>query len=191
MRPRTQPLPFSTGVIMEPLPLDRIEAGLPAALADLAPERWADAAEAIMTTDTLPKAASRRLVLGGRAVTVTGIAKGAGMIRPNMATMLGFVATDAAVEHGALQALAQEAARRAEQERREAARLAEREQTAAELRQREVQEQARRYREELIRQGRVWGAVEEVGRKARAADRARQGPEREREGEREGPSMGR
>ena len=106
-----QVLPFSTGVIMEPLPVERIVAGLPAAVADLDADRWAEAAEAIMTTDTLPKAASRRILLeGGRTVTVTGIAKGAGMIRPNMATMLGFVATDAAVDPAALQALAKQAA---------------------------------------------------------------------------------
>lgn len=92
-----QVLPFSTGVIMEPLPLDRLLAGLPAAIARLAPERWLEAAESIMTTDTLPKAASLRIDLGGSAVTITGIAKGAGMIRPDMATMLGFVATDAGV----------------------------------------------------------------------------------------------
>ena len=92
-----QVLPFSTGVIMETLPHERIEAALPAAIAAAAPEHWAQAAEAIMTTDTVPKAASRQLTLGGRTVTVTGIAKGAGMIRPNMATMLGFIATDAAI----------------------------------------------------------------------------------------------
>ena len=92
-----QVLPFSTGVILEHLPLERLEAGLPAAIADLAPARWAEAAEAIMTTDTVPKAASHTVRLEGREVHVTGIAKGAGMIRPNMATMLGFVATDAAV----------------------------------------------------------------------------------------------
>ena len=107
-----QVLPFSTGVIMEPLPVDRIVAGLPAALADLAEDRWALAAEAIMTTDTLPKAASRQLRIDGRTVTVTGISKGAGMIRPNMATMLGFVATDAVVEPAVLQALVKEAADR-------------------------------------------------------------------------------
>ena len=108
-----QVLPFSTGVIMEPLPVERIEAGLPDALAALAADRWAEAAEAIMTTDTLPKAASRRVTLAsGATVAVTGIAKGAGMIRPNMATMLGFVATDAAVEPAALQALAKLAADR-------------------------------------------------------------------------------
>ncbi|HOL38434.1 MAG TPA: bifunctional ornithine acetyltransferase/N-acetylglutamate synthase, partial [Rubrivivax sp.] len=83
-----QVLPFSTGVIMETLPVERIEAALPAALAALAPDGWALAAEGIMTTDTVPKAASRRLEIGGRTVTVTGISKGAGMIRPNMATML-------------------------------------------------------------------------------------------------------
>src|SRR6185436_16410488 len=92
-----QVLPFSTGVIMEPLPADRIEAGLPAALADLKEDNWGVAAEAIMTTDTLPKAASRQLRIGGKTVTVTGISKGAGMIRPNMATMLSFVATDAVI----------------------------------------------------------------------------------------------
>ncbi len=98
-----QVLPFSTGVIMEPLPLDRLLAGLPAALADAARppagsgEHWLSAAQGIMTTDTLPKACSRRFELGGRAVSATGIAKGAGMIRPNMATMLGFLATDASI----------------------------------------------------------------------------------------------
>ncbi|MDT3736635.1 MAG: bifunctional glutamate N-acetyltransferase/amino-acid acetyltransferase ArgJ [Denitratisoma sp.] len=105
-----QVLPFSTGVIMEPLPVERIEAGLPASAADLREDNWAAAAEAIMTTDTLPKAASRKVSLGGTAVTVTGIAKGAGMIRPNMATMLGFVATDAAVAPALLQRLVREAA---------------------------------------------------------------------------------
>lgn len=103
-------LPFSTGVIMETLPVERLEAGLPAALADLKADQWATAAEAIMTTDTVPKAASRRVSIGGRTVTVTGISKGAGMIRPNMATMLGFVATDAVVAPAALQALVKEAA---------------------------------------------------------------------------------
>ncbi|MCU0764661.1 MAG: bifunctional glutamate N-acetyltransferase/amino-acid acetyltransferase ArgJ [Burkholderiaceae bacterium] len=93
----SQVLPFSTGVIMEPLPLQRLLAGLPSALARMGPERWLEAAEAIMTTDTVPKAASRRVLVGGTPVAVTGIAKGAGMIRPDMATMLGFIATDAAV----------------------------------------------------------------------------------------------
>ncbi|MBK6863037.1 MAG: bifunctional glutamate N-acetyltransferase/amino-acid acetyltransferase ArgJ [Ideonella sp.] len=107
-----QVLPFSTGVIMEPLPHERVIAGLPAALADLDARHWAIAAEAIMTTDTVPKAASREVRIDGREVAVTGIAKGAGMIRPNMATMLGFVATDAAVEPALLQALVKEAAER-------------------------------------------------------------------------------
>jgi len=90
-----QVLPFSTGVIMEPLPVERIAAGLPACLAGLREDNWLAAAQAIMTTDTLPKAASRRVTVEGASVTVTGIAKGAGMIHPNMATLLGFVATDA------------------------------------------------------------------------------------------------
>ncbi|MDQ6639851.1 MAG: bifunctional ornithine acetyltransferase/N-acetylglutamate synthase, partial [Pseudomonadota bacterium] len=102
-----QVLPFSTGVIMETLAHDRIEAALPAALADSRPDHWADAAAAIMTTDTVPKAASLTLELGGRTVTVTGISKGAGMIHPDMATMLGFVATDAAVEPALMQRLVQ------------------------------------------------------------------------------------
>jgi glutamate N-acetyltransferase/amino-acid N-acetyltransferase len=105
-----QVLPFSTGVIMETLPVDRIEAGLPAALADLQEGHWALAAEGIMTTDTLPKAASRQVQIGGRTVTVTGISKGAGMIRPNMATMLGFVATDAVIAPALLQPLVKQAA---------------------------------------------------------------------------------
>jgi glutamate N-acetyltransferase / amino-acid N-acetyltransferase len=92
-----QVLPFSTGVIMEPLPVERIAAGLPACIADLRADNWLPAAEAIMTTDTVPKAASRRVRLGGTEVTLTGVAKGAGMIHPDMATMLCFVATDAAV----------------------------------------------------------------------------------------------
>ncbi|WP_298437172.1 bifunctional glutamate N-acetyltransferase/amino-acid acetyltransferase ArgJ [Ottowia sp.] len=92
-----QVLPFSTGVIMEPLPVERIEAGLPAALADAQPAHWARAAEGIMTTDTVPKAFSTKAQVGGAEITVTGISKGAGMIRPNMATMLGFLATDAKV----------------------------------------------------------------------------------------------
>ena len=107
-----QVLPFSTGVIMETLPVERIVAGLPAALADLAPDHWLEAAEGIMTTDTVPKAASARVAIGGRTVTVTGIAKGAGMIRPNMATMLGFVATDAVIDKPLMQGLVREAADR-------------------------------------------------------------------------------
>jgi glutamate N-acetyltransferase/amino-acid N-acetyltransferase len=95
-------LPFSTGVILEPLPVDRIVAALPAAIANAAPAHWAEAARAIMTTDTIPKAASRSALISGHRVAVTGIAKGAGMIRPNMATMLGFMATDAAVPQALL-----------------------------------------------------------------------------------------
>ena len=101
-----QILPFSTGVIMEPLPVERIVAGLPAALADAQADHWLKAAEGIMTTDTVPKAASRQVQLGSQTVTITGISKGAGMIRPNMATMLGFLATDAAVEAALLPKLA-------------------------------------------------------------------------------------
>ena len=105
-----QVLPFSTGVIMETLPHERIEAALPAALADAKATNWALAAEAIMTTDTVPKAASRQVTLGGRTMNITGISKGAGMIRPNMATMLGFIATDAAIEPALLRPLVQELA---------------------------------------------------------------------------------
>jgi len=101
-----QVLPFSTGVIMEPLPTDRIEAALPAALADAAEAHWARAAEGIMTTDTVPKAFSRQVQIGGATVTITGISKGAGMIRPNMATMLGFLATDARIAPALLAPLA-------------------------------------------------------------------------------------
>ncbi|WP_295987957.1 bifunctional glutamate N-acetyltransferase/amino-acid acetyltransferase ArgJ [uncultured Variovorax sp.] len=105
-----QILPFSTGVIMEPLPVDRIEAGLPAALADAREDNWARAAEGIMTTDTIPKAFSQRVQVGGATVTVTGISKGAGMIRPNMATMLGFMATDAKIDPSLIQPLAKQLA---------------------------------------------------------------------------------
>ncbi|NDV13385.1 bifunctional glutamate N-acetyltransferase/amino-acid acetyltransferase ArgJ [Crenobacter caeni] len=103
---REQVLPFSTGVILEPLPVERLIAGLPTRRA----ADWLDAANAIMTTDTQPKAASRTLQLGGREVVMTGIAKGAGMIHPNMATMLGFVATDATVTRPVLQQLVREVA---------------------------------------------------------------------------------
>ncbi|MCW5613225.1 MAG: bifunctional glutamate N-acetyltransferase/amino-acid acetyltransferase ArgJ [Rubrivivax sp.] len=105
-----QVLPFSTGVIMETLPVERIEAGLPAALSALGGANWFDAAHGIMTTDTVPKGASRQVAIGGRTVTVTGISKGAGMIRPDMATMLGFVATDAVIAPSLLQPLLQRAA---------------------------------------------------------------------------------
>ncbi len=107
-----QVLPFSTGVIMESLPNDRIEAGLPAALDDLKADNWGVAAEAIMTTDTVAKAASRQVQIGGKTVTLTGISKGAGMIRPNMATMLGFVATDAVIAPTVIRSLTQQAADR-------------------------------------------------------------------------------
>ena len=103
-------LPFSTGVILEHLPVDKLVAGLPRAHADLGADRWHAAAHAIMTTDTVAKAASRRIQLDGRTVTVTGISKGAGMIRPNMATMLGFVATDAGIPGAQLAQLAKQAA---------------------------------------------------------------------------------
>ena len=101
-----QVLPFSTGVIMEPLPNDRIEAGLAAAIADAKPSNWLRAAEGIMTTDTVPKAFGREIEIDGIPVRITGISKGAGMIRPNMATMLGFIATDACVSPTVMQSLA-------------------------------------------------------------------------------------
>ncbi|WP_137720196.1 bifunctional glutamate N-acetyltransferase/amino-acid acetyltransferase ArgJ [Methylobacillus flagellatus] len=107
-----QILPFSTGVIMEPLPAERIIAGLPQAIANLKADNWAYAAEAIMTTDIVAKGVSRQLEIGGNTVTVTGIAKGSGMIHPNMATMLGYIATDAAVSQPALDALIQHAVNR-------------------------------------------------------------------------------
>ncbi|MES3011690.1 MAG: bifunctional glutamate N-acetyltransferase/amino-acid acetyltransferase ArgJ [Pseudomonadota bacterium] len=105
-----QILPFSTGVIMESLPHDRIIAGLPAALDDAKEANWLRAAEGIMTTDTQPKAFSQQVQLGGATVSITGISKGAGMIRPNMATMLGFLATDACVAPELMQKLATELA---------------------------------------------------------------------------------
>jgi len=105
-------LPFSTGVILEPLPIDKIVAGLPAAVGDLRADNWGRAAEAIMTTDIVPKAISKRITLGGKTITLTGMAKGSGMIHPNMATMLGYLATDAAVSRAALDALVHHAADR-------------------------------------------------------------------------------
>ena len=105
-----QVLPFSTGVILEPLPVDRLVAGLPAAKAALKADGWFDAAHGIMTTDTVPKASSRQVLVGGKTVTLTGISKGAGMIKPNMATMLGFLATDADVAQPVLDALLKEVA---------------------------------------------------------------------------------
>ena len=103
-------LPFSTGVILEPLPLDRLVAGLPAAIANLGPDHWFSAAHGIMTTDTLPKIHSRKVQIDGKTVTFTGISKGAGMIRPNMATMLSFLATDAGIAQPLLSKLAGEIA---------------------------------------------------------------------------------
>jgi glutamate N-acetyltransferase/amino-acid N-acetyltransferase len=106
----SQILPFSTGVILEPLPVDRLVAGLPDAVAKLSADNWFNAAEAIMTTDTQPKAGSRTVQIAGHTVTLTGISKGAGMIKPNMATMLGFLAFDAKVAQPALDALVKHAA---------------------------------------------------------------------------------
>ncbi|MCL2590482.1 MAG: bifunctional glutamate N-acetyltransferase/amino-acid acetyltransferase ArgJ [Betaproteobacteria bacterium] len=105
-----QVLPFSTGVIHEPLPIGRLLAGLPHAVADLRADSWFSAAHAIMTTDTLAKAVSEQIVIGGKTITVTGMSKGAGMIRPNMATMLGFIACDAAVGQTLLETMTLEAA---------------------------------------------------------------------------------
>jgi glutamate N-acetyltransferase/amino-acid N-acetyltransferase len=105
-----QVLPFSTGVIMEQLPVDRIVAGLDAAIADVRADHWLKAAEGIMTTDTQPKAFSATAMVDGHKVSVTGISKGAGMIRPNMATMLGFIATDACVAPALMNTLAHELA---------------------------------------------------------------------------------
>jgi len=107
-----QVLPFSTGVILEPLPVQKIVAGLPAAVANLKADNWFNAAEAIMTTDTQPKAASTTVTIGGHAVTMTGISKGAGMIKPNMATMLGYLAFDAKVAQPVLDELVKYAADR-------------------------------------------------------------------------------
>ncbi|CAE6899130.1 MULTISPECIES: bifunctional glutamate N-acetyltransferase/amino-acid acetyltransferase ArgJ [Pseudomonas] len=103
-------LPFSTGVIGEPLPVEKIEGALQAAIDNLSEHNWAQAAEGIMTTDTLPKGASRQFEHDGVTITVTGISKGAGMIKPNMATMLGYIATDAKVSQGVLQDLLRDAA---------------------------------------------------------------------------------
>ncbi|GMU71662.1 MAG: bifunctional glutamate N-acetyltransferase/amino-acid acetyltransferase ArgJ [Betaproteobacteria bacterium PRO3] len=108
--PMQEVLVFSTGVIMEPLPAGKIVAALPAARGALREDGWFDAARAIMTTDTVPKGASRRVTIDGVPVTVTGIAKGSGMIHPDMATMLAFVATDAPVDRALLAAIARDAA---------------------------------------------------------------------------------
>lgn len=107
-----QILPFSTGVILEPLPVDRLVAGLPQALENLATDNWFNAAQSIMTTDTQPKAASRQVSINGQTITLTGISKGAGMIKPNMATMLGFIATDAKVAQPVLDQLLKQVADR-------------------------------------------------------------------------------
>ena len=111
LRPQ-QILPFSTGVILEPLPMDRLLAGLPKAVADLRSDNWFNAAHSIMTTDTQPKIVSRQITLEGKTVTLTGISKGAGMIRPNMATMLGFLATDAGIAPDLLKDMCRQAANR-------------------------------------------------------------------------------
>jgi glutamate N-acetyltransferase/amino-acid N-acetyltransferase len=107
-----QILPFSTGVILEPLPVERVTAGLPQAIQNLQGDNWFNAAESIMTTDTQPKAASRSLVIAGKKVTLSGISKGAGMIKPNMATMLGFLAIDAKVAQPVLEKMVRQAADR-------------------------------------------------------------------------------
>ena len=100
-----QILPFSTGVILEPLPTDKVIAGLPAAITDLKQDNWLNAAETIMTTDIVAKGSSRNIMLGGKPITITGISKGSGMIHPNMATMLGYIATDAVVSAKALDSI--------------------------------------------------------------------------------------
>lgn len=102
-----QVLPFSTGVILEPLPVDKVIAGMPAAIENLTEDNWLNAAEAIMTTDIVAKGTSRQIQLSGKTVTITGISKGSGMIHPNMATMLGYIATDAALSQSALEAIIQ------------------------------------------------------------------------------------
>jgi glutamate N-acetyltransferase/amino-acid N-acetyltransferase len=107
-----QILPFSTGVIMEPLPVSKIAAGLPGCAANMRADNWYDAAQAIMTTDIVAKAVSRQVVVNGVHITITGIAKGSGMIHPNMATMLGYIATDAAIAQPLLQRMVSEAANR-------------------------------------------------------------------------------
>lgn len=108
----SQILPFSTGVILEPLPVDKIIAGLPAAIENLKEDNWLNAAEAIMTTDIVAKGTSRQIQLGGKTITITGISKGSGMIYPNMATMLGYIATDAAVSQAVLEKIIHHAVNR-------------------------------------------------------------------------------
>ena len=109
---KEQVLPFSTGVILEPLPGDRVVAGLPACIANLKADNWLNAAEAIMTTEIVAKGYSKQIQLSGKTVTITGISKGSGMIHPNMATMLGYVATDAAISQAALESIIQYAVNR-------------------------------------------------------------------------------
>ena len=106
----SQILPFSTGVILENLPMDRLIAGLNPAIKNLTEDNWLNAAQAIMTTDTLPKAVSRQIQIKGQTITLTGISKGAGMIKPNMATMLGFIATDVGIAQKDLDALMRQVA---------------------------------------------------------------------------------
>ena len=101
----SQILPFSTGVILEPLPVDRVIAGLPECISNLKEDNWLNAAEAIMTTDIVAKGYSKQITLGGKTISITGISKGSGMIHPNMATMLGYIATDAAISQPALEKL--------------------------------------------------------------------------------------
>ena len=105
-----QVLPYSTGVIMEPLPVDKIIAGMPRAIGDLKADNWFDASLAIMTTDIVAKAVSKQVQINGKTVTLTGMSKGSGMIHPNMATMLGYIATDAAIAQPLLQQMVSEAA---------------------------------------------------------------------------------
>ncbi len=107
---REQVLPFSTGVILEPLPVEKVVAAMPQAISRLEADNWFNAAESIMTTDTQPKATSKQVQINGQTITLTGISKGAGMIHPNMATMLGYVGTDAKVSQDLLQQLTTEAA---------------------------------------------------------------------------------
>jgi glutamate N-acetyltransferase/amino-acid N-acetyltransferase len=107
-----QVLPYSTGVIMEPLPIEKIIAGMPQAIGNLKADNWFDASQAIMTTDIVAKAVSKQVQIGGKTVTVTGMSKGSGMIHPNMATMLGYIATDAAIAQPLLQQMVSEAANR-------------------------------------------------------------------------------
>ncbi len=107
-----QVLPYSTGVIMEPLPVEKIVGGMPQAIANLKADNWFDASQAIMTTDIVAKAVSRQIQIDGKTVTVTGMSKGSGMIHPNMATMLGYIATDATIAQPLLQLMVSDAANR-------------------------------------------------------------------------------